>query len=391
MNGIFSFIPWYIAAFFVGTLVIYLNRKRKYAIASSVLLIFANLLVFVIADVGNPERGVFLFFIVTAVTGLVLFYHSNLNLGIAFVVVSIVLAMLAYYFDLHLFEQLPDDGRLVKINFTANFIIGIASAVLVVLFIIRRNNESEWFLVKKKDELEALTKELQQKNAALEKANKELDSFVYSASHDLRAPLSTLLGLIEVIRITDSTDELPNYLEMMARRIHDMEGFIKDVTDYARNSRLGLAREQFKLAAFIDKLIVNFDLETTGTGLQITHDIDPEMVVNTDPNRLKVVVNNLLNNAIKYHDPGKERSFVRLSATLEDGDCTLIIEDNGIGIAWEYQDKIFDMFFRATEQSTGSGLGLYILKETLHRIGGRISFQSQPTRGSKFVVEFPAT
>jgi signal transduction histidine kinase len=109
----------------------------------------------------------------------------------------------------------------------------------------------------------------------------------------------------------------------------------------------------------------------------------------SDPKRLTVVLNNLLANAFRYSDPYKPQSFVRVSVTVDAQGATIRIEDNGIGIEREHLDKIFLMFYRATESRSGSGLGLYIVKETIETLQGQIKVQSRIGEGTVFSIHLP--
>ncbi len=227
------------------------------------------------------------------------------------------------------------------------------------------------------------------KNKELQKANEELDRFVYSASHDMRAPLSTLLGLLDVARLNKNPEEYPEYFDMMVDRIHAMEGFIKEVTDYSRNSRIEVASNQVRLNGLVKKIIETFDILANKAGIIFNIDVDEDLRISTDAARLTVVLNNLISNAIKYHAPWKEERYVNILASSKNSSCFIKITDNGIGIAPEYHDKIFDMFFRASEKSDGSGLGLYIVKETLQKINGSITHRSNLEEGSSFEITIP--
>jgi signal transduction histidine kinase len=99
---------------------------------------------------------------------------------------------------------------------------------------------------------------------------------------------------------------------------------------------------------------------------------------------------NLISNAIRYHDQKKEHRYVRLSCKRTERSFVLSVEDNGQGIAPEYHTKIFQMFFRANESSTGSGLGLYIVNEAIAKLSGQLQLQSEPSQGSTFTVKIPA-
>ena len=120
-------------------------------------------------------------------------------------------------------------------------------------------------------------------------------------------------------------------------------------------------------------------------------DIPDSLVIETDPNRLKIVLSNLISNSVRYHDSSKEEKFIRLNHQKNGNVFYLKVEDNGQGISPEYQAKIFDMFFRANEHSSGSGLGLYIVKETIANLSGSIHLDSAPLVGSTFTVRLPAS
>jgi PAS domain S-box-containing protein len=230
--------------------------------------------------------------------------------------------------------------------------------------------------------------ELITKNEELQKANDELDRFVYSASHDMRAPLSTLLGLIEVIKLSEDTEDYQRYFDMMTSRIKDMEGFITEVTDYSRNTRLTVNKKPVNLNELVDKLAESFTSLANQENIEIINEIDGKLILKTDETRLKVILNNLMANAIKYNNAEQDR-YVKVGAVMKNRSCVISIEDNGRGIAKEFQPKIFDMFFRASDDSSGSGLGLYIVKETLDKLGGEIAFTSDLRMGTTFTVSIP--
>lgn len=117
--------------------------------------------------------------------------------------------------------------------------------------------------------------------------------------------------------------------------------------------------------------------------------IAEELTVMNDGTRLRVVMSNLVANAIRYHDTRKEKRYIRVHHHLTAASFSVHVEDNGQGIAPEYQTKIFEMFFRGNESSQGSGLGLYIVKETLAKLSATIALTSAPKQGSTFSVTIP--
>jgi PAS domain S-box-containing protein len=228
------------------------------------------------------------------------------------------------------------------------------------------------------------------KNSQLAKTNEELDRFVYSASHDMRAPLSSLLGLINISEKSEDVAELHMLLNMMKSRIKTMEGFIKEVTDYSRNVRLDIALQETDLDTIIKEVTHNLAYMSTGKNVRIDINLPEKISCLTDPNRLKVILSNLTSNAYKYHRFDQADPYIRFSAVKNQHEVSITVEDNGMGIAEDYHVKIFDMFFRASVQSEGSGLGLYIVQETLAKLNGTIRVTSTPGSGSAFTVTLPA-
>ncbi len=239
------------------------------------------------------------------------------------------------------------------------------------------------------DERKKAEEEINLKNRQLAKTNEELDRFVYSASHDMRAPLASLLGLIHLSEKTNSPEELHLYMGMMKERIKTMEGFIKEVTDYSRNTRLSLTVTEVAVRPLVEEIARALAYAIDQRKVRLLYEMEPDLTVITDINRLRVVLNNLVSNAYKYHDASKADRFIRLSAFREEKTVFISVQDNGLGIEAEHLHRVFDMFYRASVKSEGSGLGLYIVKETLQKLGGDISVTSQPGEGTAFTFSVP--
>ncbi len=232
--------------------------------------------------------------------------------------------------------------------------------------------------------------ELKRKNTELEKINRELDSFVYSASHDLRAPLKSILGLVKLSQIECQQkifDSFETYMELMEKSVYKLDETIQEIVYYSGNARSIINKETLDLREIIDNAFAKVKY------IQGNDKIRKEVLVNgskalvSDKNRLTVIFNNLISNAIKYHDPSREDPYIKIEAEVVDSKATIICQDNGIGIADKYKHRIFDMFFRATEKSDGSGLGLYIMKEMVQKLGGHIQVDSELGIGTTFTIE----
>ncbi|MDW8297080.1 MAG: PAS domain-containing sensor histidine kinase [Raineya sp.] len=232
-------------------------------------------------------------------------------------------------------------------------------------------------------------RKLQEQNEELTKINNELDRFVYSASHDLKAPLASILGLINIAKMEKNTDMLFHYLDMMEQSVRKLDNFIKDIIDYSRNSRLEIACEPVDLQKIIDEIYENLNYLEKSIFIKKNTRIQAQAPFYTDKKRLSVILNNLLSNAINYHNIRKLNPFINIEATITEKEAKIEITDNGLGIAHEHLGKIFDMFYRASYDSKGSGLGLYIVKETIQKLGGKISVHSELGEGTRFTLIIP--
>lgn len=230
---------------------------------------------------------------------------------------------------------------------------------------------------------------LRLKNEELEKINQELDRFIYSASHDLRAPLSSLLGLISLAAIEDKKQQYGHFFDLMRTSVNRMDHFIKDIVDYSKNSRLELQIEKTDVREMTNKIFSSLNFMPGAINIEPMVFIDQQTELFTDSTRLNIVLNNVIANAFKYHDLRQETPFVEVNAAVNSKEATIVIKDNGKGIDPRYIDSIFNMFFRATEESKGSGLGLYIVKEAVKKLEGEITVESQPRVGTTFTISIP--
>jgi signal transduction histidine kinase len=256
--------------------------------------------------------------------------------------------------------------------------------ILGINFMIMLNESAEV-------DLQKLAEEINLKNKDLEKTNAELDRFLYSTSHDLRSPLASIRGLINVARYDTSDEKMLSYFEKMTERIDRLEHFIKDIIDYSKNTRTDLRLEKVDIRMLVNEVNENLKYVEGAREIRFTYEQNVEHTVLVDRTRLLIILHNLLANAIKYHDFTKPDRWIKVTANNDRDRIELIIADNGQGIAEEHQEKIFEMFYRGTVKSGGSGLGLFIVKQAVEKINGTIKVQSSPGQGTSFVVSFPAS
>ncbi|UTW64163.1 hybrid sensor histidine kinase/response regulator [bacterium SCSIO 12741] len=228
---------------------------------------------------------------------------------------------------------------------------------------------------------------LDQKNEELKKAFHEMDRLVFSTAHDITGPLSNILGLVNLIRIDkDRTDEYLDLINSMAKK---MQLLAKDVLSFHRNKRTELNVSKTPLRRMVNSTIKDYAFLENAQRLNYEVEIDQDVDFYTDRTRLRFILNNLLSNAIKYQDLSKEENQVKIVGEVNENELTLKISDNGIGIEKETLPKIFDIYYRASDKSTGSGIGLYIVSEAVDFLGGKIDVESLPDSGTTFTVKLP--
>ncbi len=237
--------------------------------------------------------------------------------------------------------------------------------------------------IRKKEE------QLRQKNEELQKINAELDGFVYSVSHDLRSPLTSILGIIDIAENESKDSNLKEYFHMLRTSVNKLDKFILDILQYSRNARTDIASEPIDFDLFLPELMAHLEVEQRTKDLVVETKINGGIVY-SDKNRLSLILNNLISNAIRYSNPNNSPKRVLIEVDARPGTAIIKVTDNGRGIPKELHEKIFDMFFRATSDSIGSGLGLYIVKEAVNKLNGTITVESEPGQGSTFILSIPS-
>ncbi|MFP4091229.1 MAG: sensor histidine kinase, partial [Cyclobacteriaceae bacterium] len=230
---------------------------------------------------------------------------------------------------------------------------------------------------------------LEQQNEILKKTNAELDRFVYSSSHDLRAPLASVLGLINVALMEDKPDEKDKYIRMMEGSIHRLDRFIQDIINYSRNTRLEASQDTIDFPKLISETLADLSYMDDINAVKFETYYDTDAPFSSDLQRLSVIFSNLISNAIRYRSRSVDQSYVKIMISTDAEKAVMRVMDNGIGIASEYQQKVFDMFFKASHEKHGSGIGLYIVKETTDVLGGSITLESKTRVGTTFTITLP--
>ena len=373
-HGVIGNEPYYIGVASLALVTVLLNRFQKYRLATILFLLLINFSIFYFSANDPFGSGVFMFFAVNSLMAFALLGYNNLKLAFLFIILSVSLFLVSYWVDFDFIQERIYSNEYLQFSYTTNFLVTLSCSIAIMYFLMDIHHHSE--------------KAILDKNDQLQKANDELDRFVYSASHDLKAPLSSLLGLIEVARLDQQA--MDQYLGMMQAKIHDMEAFIKEIITYSRNARVDIKKEPVNLKKTVSEVTEAFIFSFGNPDIRIENMVSDDLILHTDSMRLKIVLSNLIDNSFKYCDIKKEKPFIRIEAGQQDEVKVIMVKDNGVGIDQLYIDKIFNMFYRASEKSKGSGLGLYIVKETLNKINGTIQVESTLGGGTTFVVSIPA-
>jgi len=255
----------------------------------------------------------------------------------------------------------------------------------------RKNNKEKLEQLNKElafqnNEKEMRAAELITTNTELQKTNTELDRFVYSVSHDLRSPLTSIFGLASFIEEESLEAETLEHIGMIKKSINRLDEFIKNILCYSRNNRTGLDIVQISLQKETTDIVNSVGSIKEAEGIHFEIDIKEHQPFYSDRLRLNTLLENLISNAVKYHKPNQDGNYIKITGHTTLEKLTLSIADNGIGIAPEHHNKIFDMFFRISGNKNGSGIGLYIVKDTIQMLQGTIQVHSKEGKGSTFDI-----
>lgn len=360
-----------------------LNERGKYKLAKISLLTFLNLFFFVYASLVPKELGIYLYYFPWVGLAAVVFETKENSQRLFFICLSVLLLVLLFATDFNPFGPFEFGAVDITQSFMINMISSIAVLVFFIVFMASINEQSE-------NKLMSLAEEIRIKNAHLQKANQELDRFFYSTTHDLKIPLMDMKGIIHAAMADVKDKAAFEYFVLLKERAQDLDSFLQDVIDYSRNTQTALKTEPVNISQLVDEVISNFRFVNDADRIRFEKDILLEHAVEIDRLRLVIILSNIFSNAIKYHRPDAKDPWVKVGAHFFENRLNLYIADNGQGMHADVLPKIFNMFFRGTEQSKGSGLGLYIVKETIEKMGGSIGVKSTPGVGTDFTIVLPA-
>jgi len=233
---------------------------------------------------------------------------------------------------------------------------------------------------------------MRQALADVARSNRELEQFAYVASHDLKEPLRKVQSFTELLaqryqgRLDERADKYIAYTVDGAAR---MQRLIDDLLAYSRVGRPQMTTAPTDLNAVFRRVVHDLDAAIQEQGAEVS--ADPLPTLNVNDQQIGLVLQNLIGNGIKFRGAAPPR--VRVSAALRDGEWVFSVRDNGIGIAPQYFDRLFQIFQRlhGRAEYPGTGIGLAVCKKIVERHGGRIWIESEPDKGATFLFTLPAT
>ncbi|WP_187262451.1 sensor histidine kinase [Pontibacter beigongshangensis] len=254
--------------------------------------------------------------------------------------------------------------------------------------IIILNNITSTVLAQK--HTQAHLEQLEKLNANLKRVNDDLDTFVYTASHDLKSPILNIEGLVNLLEegLGAAKASVAKELEHIKTSVQRFKLTVEDLTEVARIQRsFDQAAEPLDVAQLVEEVKQLIGQEMVESGAQINLNSVQAPFLHFSKRNFKSILYNLLHNAIKYRSPSRQP--VILITTWRDGsDFVITVQDNGLGIPGQKRERVFELFKRMHSHVQGSGVGLYIVKRIIDNVGGSISIESEEQQGTTFVVRF---
>lgn len=223
----------------------------------------------------------------------------------------------------------------------------------------------------------------------LKNAIEELQTFIYKSSHDMRAPIASILGLMSLGNDAKSLEEVQELYEMGKKQMEKLDSIHKDLITSTRIQTIEKAIQNIQFKEIVDQVLDSLRFTSGFQKVIVKKNITGNQKFYSDKQLLVSLFQNLIDNAIKYKKENNPDSFVNVSVLDYNDGVKIIIADNGIGIPDNMQNDVFKMFFRGASTKSGSGLGLYTVSHTIKKLGGSIKLDSKEKIGTTFTVFIP--
>ena len=235
-----------------------------------------------------------------------------------------------------------------------------------------------------------MRKELKEKNIRLKKLHTEMNKFVYSLSHELRGPLMSISGVTKLAKIEIEDPRTLEYLDMIDSSTGKLDDFIFKMLDFYRSTKIDHSITAISFKDLLDQQMIAYEdkFELNDFDIQISVDQSEEFY--SDDAKIRVILNNLFSNSVQFNSSSEnENQRISISIKSDDSQAIIEIEDNGVGIEEKHLANVFNLFSRATHKNVGTGLGLYMVKESVEQLGGEIEINSEINKWTKVKVTLP--
>ena len=270
-----------------------------------------------------------------------------------------------------------------------SIIIGITFLFLLILYSLYiRLRKHRKNLLEMNKELVNVKNQLAYNVQELKESNEQLEIFVYKASHDIKGPLRSIIGLTNIGREDVKDPVALNYFDHILQSTKKLDKLLLDLLEVTKVKQATVILENINFKEMVKDSLASFNHLPDFDQMQFKINIQDNGKFLLDKKLLYSIIQNLIENPIKYSDSSKPESYLSIDIQASEKGATLKFSDNGLGIPQEYQSKVFDMFYKINEKSNGTGLGLYIVKTSVEKLKGKIRVESQEGIGTTFIVEF---
>jgi signal transduction histidine kinase len=229
---------------------------------------------------------------------------------------------------------------------------------------------------------------VKKRTSQLKEANDQLETFVYKASHDIKGPLKSIIGLTSTGKkdVLTGGNPLP-YFDHILKSTTKLDLLLQDLLTITKIKQSSVKLEKINFKELVNEVLLNFQNFPGYEKMEFYLDIKETLPLMSDRSLLFSIIQNLVENAIKYMDESKPDNILKMEFVISAKGTDIIFNDNGIGIPADFVKNIFDMFFKANESSNGTGLGLYIVKTSVDKLNGTIHVESKLGEGTTFYIK----
>ena len=224
---------------------------------------------------------------------------------------------------------------------------------------------------------------------SIHQVNNLLERFIYSCSHELKSPIASMQGLLDIIKYHPLHSETSTCLSMMSVCVERMTNLMHSLEEYMNNEKQEIFLERAGGEATINRVLDQFQASLDKQQIKVKtviHQSSPWVI---DVKRVNLVLSTLVSNAVAFQDPDKKEKTLLIRLNVAKTKSVLEVSDNGIGIPLERQDKIFDLFYRGHDHSQGSGLGLFLVKKIVSKMDAKVTVKSSERIGTSFKIATP--